>query len=334
MKQIGLYSDQFKIDLNSDQENWFTQDGKKYSPLENDLLDSKRNFQDFMYRKYNFADLEMKIGYSFKDKSLLVQAFKHPTYLECKEFPSYERLEFLGDAVIDYLIVKYIYDYSADSKFTPGQLTNLKQSLTNNCFFSSLSVKYGLENYLIFRNKTLFDQIARFKEHFKRMYIKNEDLVIASSYILIGDHDQHQNIDFNNVEVPKVLGDLFESLMASIFIDSDFCLNTVWNVLHRFMAKELIKYPNQPPKTFLAYMYEKYPNVVFENVREENRLVCVDIYVEPHRDWYTGKGQNLKLAKVDAAMQVLQYDFACSKTGDSDSEGLDFLTQEIFGFTT
>jgi endoribonuclease Dicer len=41
------------------------------------------------------------------------------------------------------------------------------------------------------------------------------------------------------VDVPKVLGDLFEALAAAIYLDSNKNLATVWKVFYRFMAKEL-----------------------------------------------------------------------------------------------
>ena len=323
MKNIGIYSDQFKIDLNSKQENWFTEGNEKYSQLNNDPLDSKNKFQSLMYDKYNFAELEAKIGYSFKDRSLLVQAFKHPTHMDCKEFGCYESLEFLGDSVIDYLIVRYIFDASVVNKLTPGQLSTLKQSFTNNSFFGSLSVKYGLDQHLIFRNKMLFDQIGRFKEYYKDKLSQNkENLVIANSYVLM-DGDLG-NVDFDNeIEVPKVLSDIFEALIAAVFIDSNFCLNTVWSVLHRFMANELIEYRNKPPKTFLTYMYEQYPKAEFENIMRENNLVRIEIYIEKFDTRFTGEGPNLKSAKMNAAKKVLRYEFDefnSSKIDNSESE--------------
>lgn len=310
MKNIGIYSDEFKIDLDTTQANWFTVDGEKYSPLTNDKLNSKSTFVGLY--KEGFSQLEKKIGYEFKDKSLLVQAFKHPTYTDCREFPSYETLEFLGDAVIDYLIARFIhYDGVSRTKLSAGQLSNLKQSLTNNNFFGTLAVKHCLDNFLLYRNKILYDQISRFKEHYKEVLSKNENgLMIAADYILTGDDIKHLDLD-HSVEVPKVLGDVFEALMAAVFIDADFCLNTVWRVLCRFMSNELLKYRNNPPKTYLMYVHELYPKDEFENVRKEaDGLIAIDISIKiDNKDavLFTGKGPNKKSAKMDAARQVLKH---------------------------
>lgn len=161
MKYLGIYSDEFVLDLNCEsQKDLFY----KYDPLEHDLhRDLLTNFSDDIYVKYDFRSLEYIIGYQFENRALLVQAFKHVSYDDPYKFPSYERLEFLGDAVIDYLVVKYFYD----GRLSPGQLTNIKQSLINNEFFGTLAVKYGLDKFLIHKNPGLFAKIGEFKEYYE-----------------------------------------------------------------------------------------------------------------------------------------------------------------------
>lgn len=44
-----------------------------------------------------------------------------------------------------------------------------------------------------------------------------------------------------SIEVPKVLGDLFESLIAAIYLDCDRNLNFVWKIVYRFLEKEISK---------------------------------------------------------------------------------------------
>jgi endoribonuclease Dicer len=52
--------------------------------------------------------LFFKLGYSFGNKSLLVQALLHASAMENYHFPSYQRLEFLGDAVLDFLVTRFV----------------------------------------------------------------------------------------------------------------------------------------------------------------------------------------------------------------------------------
>ena len=60
-------------------------------------------------------DCEQKIGYSFKNKNLLRQCFTHASYShEHKNEPSNERLEFFGDAILEYCISEYLYEKYPD----------------------------------------------------------------------------------------------------------------------------------------------------------------------------------------------------------------------------
>ena len=80
----------------------------------------------------NFSKFEEKIGVNFKDKNLLRQAFIHRSYLN--ENPSLgleqnERLEFLGDAVLEMAITEYLY--KKYPKKTEGEMTALRAALVN-----------------------------------------------------------------------------------------------------------------------------------------------------------------------------------------------------------
>lgn len=60
----------------------------------------------------NYEKLEEKIGYSFKDISLLITAMTHTSFaneLRVNKTDSYERLEFLGDAILEYIVSEYLF---------------------------------------------------------------------------------------------------------------------------------------------------------------------------------------------------------------------------------
>jgi len=60
----------------------------------------------------NFAILEKSLGFEFKNRDLLIEAFCHRSYLnEHPDFPlpHNERLEFLGDAVLELIVTEYLY---------------------------------------------------------------------------------------------------------------------------------------------------------------------------------------------------------------------------------
>ena len=83
-----------------------------------------------MNHKYNFKELETKIGYQFKDKQLLKKAMTHSSYTNEKHIAKIdcnERLEFLGDAVLEIVSSEFLYHKYPD--LPEGNLTRKRASM-------------------------------------------------------------------------------------------------------------------------------------------------------------------------------------------------------------
>ena len=98
----------------------------------------------------NFSDFEKKTKIIFKDKNLLKQAFIHRSYIN--ENPKTglahnERLEFLGDAVLELVVTDFLY--KKYSNYTEGELTAVRSALVNALIISSVAEKIGMNNYLL-----------------------------------------------------------------------------------------------------------------------------------------------------------------------------------------
>ena len=98
----------------------------------------------------DFAVLESKLKIVFKDKDLLTQAFIHRSYLN--ENPhaglgNNERLEFLGDAVLELVVTEYLY-LSHPGK-SEGDLTSWRAALVNTKMISSVAFKLGFSDFLL-----------------------------------------------------------------------------------------------------------------------------------------------------------------------------------------
>merc|ERR1719481_1163628 len=75
----------------------------------NDQARAETDSFNTMLNKLGVKEIEQIIGYTFREKSFLLEAFTHPSYEENRLTGSYEKLEFLGDAVLDYLVTCYIH---------------------------------------------------------------------------------------------------------------------------------------------------------------------------------------------------------------------------------
>lgn len=97
----------------------------------------------------NAPEIESKLGYTFKDRSLLALSFIHRSFInENKEIGQHnERLEFLGDSVLGMLVADYLYRYLPS---TPeGELSVLRSRLVEaeSCYY--YVQKYSLGQYLL-----------------------------------------------------------------------------------------------------------------------------------------------------------------------------------------
>lgn len=93
-------------------------------------------------------DFQKTIGVTFRDKTLLKQAFIHRSYLNESKWTkqSNERLEFLGDAVLSYLTSRYLYETYPDHP--EGILTNIRSSLVKTKSLATVAIRLNLGNML------------------------------------------------------------------------------------------------------------------------------------------------------------------------------------------
>ncbi|KAL6915716.1 hypothetical protein FSHL1_007166 [Fusarium sambucinum] len=86
--------------------------------------------------------LEELIGYTFEKKSLLIEAMTHGSYAADTQQRSYEQLEFLGDAVLDYIVVTRMYQF--DPPIPNGRLHMIKTAMANAEFLAFTNMQYVL----------------------------------------------------------------------------------------------------------------------------------------------------------------------------------------------
>ena len=175
------------------------------------------------------AEIEGVLGYTFKDKALLVQAFTRTSFCnehhaggKGEDYQSNEVLEFFGDAVLSCAIISLLirtsserYVHGIHTKLSEGDFSNIKSHLSDKSNLSRSLSRTGLQKYLLMG------------EGDKKLGMENE---------------------------PSVMEDLFESLIGAIYIDSEMQINVVIEVVSRLLDTE--KYlekckPAQSPKNLL-----------------------------------------------------------------------------------
>ncbi|KAG2199236.1 hypothetical protein INT47_010611, partial [Mucor saturninus] len=153
------------------------------------------------------------IGYQFKDSSLLVEALTHAS-VPVSSVPCYQRLEFLGDAVLDFCVTIYLFRKYGTAP--PGQLHNLRKSSVNNNILSVLCVNLKLHGHIRHASDYLVSEIKYFVEQLKNA------MDTTGEYWL-------------DLYPPKVLSDVIESLIGAVYTDCGFKVEPVINLIERWL---------------------------------------------------------------------------------------------------
>lgn len=98
----------------------------------------------------DFSAFENKIGYTFRNQKLLETAFTHRSYLNENRSPGREhneRLEFLGDAVLELAVTEFLFAKYPDKP--EGDLTAYRAALVNTQSISDAGTKLGMNEFLL-----------------------------------------------------------------------------------------------------------------------------------------------------------------------------------------
>lgn len=105
--------------------------------------------QLFLYNGDDMEEFEKKLGYTFKDKSLLELAFTHTTYVfehNMGHHMSNQRLEYIGDAVIDLVVGRKLYDMVPEA--AEGYLSKTRSIIVCERSFAAVSRNLGIGKFL------------------------------------------------------------------------------------------------------------------------------------------------------------------------------------------
>ena len=238
--------------------------------------------------KKNIPEIEKKIGYTFKDKSILTQAFTRSSF--CNEhrqdkYMSNEVLEFFGDSVLSTAIISLMlrektekYQHGIYTELNEGDFSNIRSKLSDKRNLSGSMAVLGLHKYL------------RMGEGDEKLGIENE---------------------------PSVMEDLFESIIGAVYIDCGMDMARVIKVVSGMLDVKVYfsgdKAPIQSYKNALqewcADKKHRLPAPVYKTVSEsgpDHKRVYERAVIVGDRTLAVGKGKNQKIADAAAAEAALE----------------------------
>ena len=223
----------------------------------------------------DFSLFEKKTEIVFKDKDLLMQAFIHRSYIN--ENPSTnlshnERLEFLGDAVLELIVTDFLY--KKYPSYTEGELTALRSALVNAVIISEIASGVGMNDYLLLSKGEAKDNG------------KARQYILANTYeAYIGALYLDQGIEMVDKFIHKTLLPKTEEIV----------IKKLWRDAKSLVQEKAQEFVNFTP----AY------KVLHESGPDHDKHFTVGIYFGPNLI-AEGKGQSKQEAEQKAAEAALK----------------------------
>src|SRR6516162_8521542 len=220
-----------------------------------------------------YAELEARLGFTFRDPALLRLALTHPSVAHEQGLPiqTNQRLEFLGDAVLQLVLTRELYDKFP--AFGEGPLTKARAKLVNRRALAERARGLGLGQHLILS--------------------RGEEL-------------------HGGRERPSALADTFEALLGAIFLDSgfeparDFILRQFENAFGGLSVIPILENPKGELQELLQSISSQAPqyHVVAATGPDHDRVFECTVH-HNGEELARGQGKSKKAAESEAALLAL-----------------------------
>jgi len=226
-----------------------------------------------MLVRYPLDELVEKIGYQYKDKTLLEQALTHSSFAneqKINKSKNYERLEFLGDAVLELVSSEFLF--AANPDMPEGQLTRTRASMVCEPALAYCARELELERYIRLG--------------------KGEEMTGG----------RHRD---------SIISDVMEAVIGSLYLDGGF--KVAHDFIHKFILSDLEdKILFYDAKTVLQEMVQetKDGTLSYELISEEgpdhNKMFKVEAHING-KALTQGCGRTKKAAEQQAAYEAILY---------------------------
>lgn len=208
---------------------------------------AEQNAKRFDGRYSNqLSDLETYFGYKFKNKALLLEALTHLSHGGDSVSTSYQRLEFLGDSVLDMVVVNKLFHFPG-KKLSHIDMHHLKSACVNAGFLAFLCMGAVVRVVSSDTPQGKTTKLVKQPRHlYKYLRHSNAEITLADSKCFKRYRQLKKTIseqletapeypwtDLTKLDAPKHLSDIVESLIAALWVDS----NGDFGLAERFIEK-------------------------------------------------------------------------------------------------
>lgn len=270
--------------------------------------------------------LEQLIGYSFNRKSLLVEAMTHASYVVDTGKRSLERLEFLGDAILDNIIVTRVF--AAKPTLLHNQMHMLKTAMVNGDFLAFMTLELGLcfTESVVTEEKNIVEKKVYF---YLYNFMRHASLGVGLEQKQTAERHKEFRGDILNVmengtfypwamlahvQAKKFFSDLFEALIGAVWVDSG-TMEACEQLLERFgilgyldrLLREgvNVQHPKEELGIWAGSETVTYKIDVREGSGGEREYTC-ELYVGQRKVTSMGGGVTREEVKTKAATEAVR----------------------------
>lgn len=226
----------------------------------------------FKVEQTSFDELLKKINYKFKDIGILKQALTHPSYASKMNIPDNERLEFLGDSIIGFIITKKLFEEFPN--YDEGLLTKIKGKLCSRKNLNKKAKSLELEKFILIDEKI--------KNQNSKDFLGNAyESLIGAIYV-----------DGKLKVVERIINKMFSTDFKSI--------------KRKIKQKINIEDPKSYLQEEIQKKYKILPEykVIKETGKQHNKTFYVELSIPDGK--FIGKGKSKKDAEINAAKKAIK----------------------------
>jgi ribonuclease-3 len=262
-----------------------------------------------MLTQKTLSEIESKLGYTFNDKHLLIQAFTRKSFsAEHPEWEDNEKLEFIGDKVLDFVVVKKLastYGYQTTTKTNQFPFildTNPISSVDSICEPKTK------RNYEFAYDEGEMTELKKklVQSDFLAFYIRHNSF---EKYLLMSKGDVQNNVQ----NEPHVQEDLLEAIIGAIAIDSNWNLHVIDCVTTNFLNLDYHMQHFPEDMDYVSYIhnwhqkeYGREPDYDFWNIND-GLFQCTLIFDGYTDGMFHGAGRSKKDAIKLAAKRAYTF---------------------------
>ena len=189
-------------------------------------------------------NVERMLGYTFQRKLLLVESLTHASYQYDNRTVSYERMEFLGDALLDMIVADFLYKYSGKT-YSPHDIHIRKSAVVNTHFLAYMCLRSSLEvdasmprpgphGEIVMQPNTNTIRLFQCLQHSSPVILEDQKLTFRR-YDKVKDEIEVAFTTgtvfpwaaLTRLQAPKVFSDMVESFIGAVYLDSEGNIETV-----------------------------------------------------------------------------------------------------------